>query len=122
MDDLSSLRTALGCIGFTNEAATAITTAYQQDIRDLEEVHFLTDTEVKNLFTFLRRPGGTINDAAGNSAPKIGITVSLRAENNLKLEAYFLIHRKRVSRPMVAADINLENVSTLRDLSNSEES
>ena len=122
MADLAALRTALGRLGFTNAAATAITAADQQDIGDLEELRFLTDTEVENLCKVIRRPGGTINDAAGNPVPNPGIPVTLRAENNLKLAAYFLRHRKRVSRPVVAADITLVNVCTLRDLRNSEES
>ena len=49
MADLAALRTALGRLGFTNAAATAITAPDQQDIGYLEELRFLTDTKVENL-------------------------------------------------------------------------
>ena len=114
MADLAALCTVIGLLGFTNAATTAITAEDQQYIGDLEELCFLTDTNVENLCKVLRRPGGTITDAEGNPFPNPSIPVSIHAYNNLKLSAEFLHHSKRVSSPVLAADVTLDP-STLSD-------
>ena len=117
--DVAALRTALGRIGFSNQAATAITTVQQID--SVEELGLLEDEAVYNLCKVTRKPGGTItNNAAVVGAPANisdpGTQVSLRAENNLKLTAYWLRHRVRTSRATTAADITLVNIRTVREL------
>ena len=112
----------LGRQGFINAAAADITAEDHQDIGDLEEFRFLTGTEVENLCKVLCYTGGTINYDSGNHVPNPGIKFPPHEENNLKLAAYFLHHRKRVSRPVLAAGITLANVRALSDLINSEES
>ena len=118
MADLAALRTALGRLGFTDEAANAITDT--QGINDLAELELLTDSEVENLCKVVRRPGGEVanpNAAVGqpNNVPNHGTAVSLRAENNLKLACFFLKFRTRTSRATTAAQITLDSVRVLRD-------
>ena len=55
MADLAALRTALGRLGFTDEAANAITDT--QGINDLAELELLTDSEVENHCKVLCFPG-----------------------------------------------------------------
>ena len=114
---LNALRTAITRMGFTDEAALAITTS--QGIDSLSELELLTDGEIENLCKVVRRPGGQVAQAAGAAAgqaqPNLGIAVSLKAENNLKLAAYFLRFRTRTSRTTVATDITAASVRALRD-------
>ena len=99
----AAMRAAYRRLGFTNQAAAAITD--DQDIDSVDELEMLTEEEIESLCKALRRPGGTIaNPDAGNAGapaeiPNPGINVSLRAETNLKLAGWFLKHRTRVSRP-----------------------
>ena len=122
---VNAVRAALGCLGFSNEAAVFIADA--QQMNSLAEFETLKDEEVENLCKVTRRPGGTIaNPLAGGQGqpatiPDPGVTVSLRAENNLKLACHFLHHRTRVSRAVTATDITTENVRTLRTLKDWEE-
>ena len=87
---LNTLRTALGCLGFTNAAAVFITD--QQGLDSHDEFHPLTDDKVEYLIKVTCHPGETIPNqapvAAGAPAvppiPNPGILVSLHSENNLK--------------------------------------
>lgn len=118
--DAAAIRTALQRIGFTIPASQAIT--IDQGIDSLDEIRYLKDSEVENLCKVIRRPGGTINNPAGEgNIPNPGESVSLRAENNLKLMAYYLRHRARVSRQTQPADITLENIRSVKELRESEE-
>ena len=113
-----AIRTALGCLGYTGAAQIFITDA--QALNTLEEFCILTDSEVESLVKVIRRPGGTIADPAPGAAPDIripnpGVTVSLRAEFNLKLTCYFLRHKHKTSRTVNANDITLANLRALRD-------
>ena len=83
----------------------------------MEELKILTDGEIKNLCKVTRRPGG-INPITNVS--NLGIQVSLRAENNLKLASFFLKHKVRTRRVAVATNITLDNVRLLRELRESE--
>ena len=96
----------------------------------IDELGFLKDSEAVNLCrVLLGRPDGLIpNDAAGIAAGgpasftnPAGMTVSLRAENNLKLACYYFCHRIRVSHTTTPVDITQENVRALLKLYNSEE-
>ena len=120
----AATRTALGRLGFNNAAALRITD--QQDLIDLDEFQLLTDAEVGNLCKVLRKPGGQIpNPDAGNAgAPAMiydpGVSVSLRAENNLKLACYWLRHNVRVSRDATPAMITLVSIRSVQGLRDSE--
>ena len=93
---LNALRTALGCLGFTNAAAMFITD--HQGLDSLDEFHPLTDDEVENVIKVTHHPGGTIPNpapvVAGAPAlppiPNPRIPVSLCAENSLQLMCYLL--------------------------------
>lgn len=113
-----ALCAALIRMGFTANAATCITEEQGQD--SLAELTLLTDSEIENLCKVVRRPGGLMaNPNAGDGAPanipNPGISVSLRAENNLKLACYFLRYKVRTSRGVVATEITLANVRALRN-------
>jgi hypothetical protein len=88
MAELIALRTALQRLGFSQAASLAITD--EQALDSLDELKLLVDSEVKDLCTALRKPGGLIanpNNAAGQAAqiPDPGVKVPLRAETNLKM-------------------------------------
>ena len=100
-----SLRSAYVRIGFSDEAALVITDA--QGIDCMEELKILTDGEIKNRCKVIRRPVG-INPIT--SVANIGIHVSLRTENNLKLDSFFLKNKGSTVRVAVPTDITLDNV------------
>ena len=119
------MRAAYVRIGLTQEASEAITD--EQDIDTCEELGFLTDVEIESLCKTIRRPGGTITnpDAGVDEQPGVipnpGIPVSLRAENNLKLAAWFVRHRVRTSRATAPADITLNSGRSIKELRLTEE-
>jgi hypothetical protein len=114
------MRTAFTRIGFSNEAAAAIVN--REGIDDPEELALLTDTDVINLCKVVRRPGGTLpNPQAGNAGepatlPNYGIAVSLRAETNMNLAAYYARFRDKTSRITTAAELILDPIRSVRGL------
>ena len=126
MAAVAAMRAAYGRIGFTQEALVAITD--EQDIDTCEELGFLSDVEMESLCKAVHRPGGTIANPdagiAGQPAniPNPGIQVSLRAENNLKLAAWLVRHKIRISRDIAPADITLQAVRAIKELRQAEES
>ena len=110
-----ALRSAYVRIGFSPEAALVITDA--QDIDCMEEFKILTDGDINNMCKVIRRPGGinTITNVAN-----LGLQVSLRAENNLKLASFFPKNKIRTGRVAVATDITLDSIRLLRELKESE--
>ena len=110
MADPAAWRTALGRLGFSNEAA-AIIVADGYD--NLSEYESMTDEDVTSLCKTVRRPGGTIQQD-GNDAPNPGLAVSTRAELNLKLTVFWLRFRKNTSRTTAPADILLNTVREFR--------
>ena len=81
MADPAAMRQALIRLGFTQDAANAIT--QDQGIDSMEELKTLKDSEVKDLCDVVRKPGGTIpnpNAAVAGQPATIrdpGIKVSL---------------------------------------------
>ena len=110
-----ALPSAYARIGFSAEAALVITDA--QGIDCMEDLEIITDEEIENLCKFIRRPGGinTITNIAN-----LGLQVSLRAKNNLKLASFFLKHISRTGRVAVPTNITLNSVRILRELKESE--
>ena len=89
----AAIRTALVRIGFVDAAAGAI--VEDQGIDSLEEIRLLTDNEITNLSKLFRRPGRTVPGVGGAAAAPVanpGIQVNARAENNMKLLAFYLRH------------------------------
>ena len=99
-----------------------------QDIVSYEELGFLSDVEVESLYKTVYYPGGPIANPyagiAGQPAtiPNTGIQVSLRAENNLKLAAWFVRHKVKTSRQIVPANITLQAICAIKELRQAEES
>jgi hypothetical protein len=76
------------------------------------------EDDVGNMIKQVNQAGGTFTVRTGNEAvktPTVGLKVSLRAENNLKLCVYFLKHMERVQRVPTAASITLEVVHVYRE-------
>ena len=105
------LQSAYVRIELSTESALVITDT--QGIDSMEEIKILTDGEIKNLCKVIRRPGGinTITNVAN-----LGIQISLRAKNNLKLASFFLKYKVRNGRVAVETDITLDNVRLLGKL------
>ena len=89
----------------------------------LEELHLLTDDDVKTLCTVTHCPSGTI-DNSNVPAPQaglhpqvanLGIMVTQHAKNNLKSASYYLKNRGETSRIVTPADITLSNICTQRE-------
>jgi hypothetical protein len=74
-------------IGLTREAAGYMTRACNVD--SLDEVKWMDgEDDVENMIKLVNRPGGTFTVGYDNddmTTPNVGLQVSLRAENNLKL-------------------------------------
>lgn len=119
---MNAMRTALQRLGFTVPAAHAITD--DQGMDSLDELRILEDSDVENLCKVVRRPGGTVPgaDADAPAVPNPGISVSLRAENNLKLAAFWLRHRWRISRATAPQDVTIANIRSVLQLRNTEDS
>ena len=88
------LCTTLCGLGFTQQAAACIVD--QQGFATPEDFATLTDNEVSDVCKVTRRPGGL--DVNGD--PNAGITVSIVAENDLKLFCFYSRHKQRTSRPL----------------------
>ena len=91
-----ALRSAYGRIWFYSEADLVITDA--QSIDSMEELKIITDGDIENMYKVIRRPGG-INPIT--NIANLGLQVSLRAENNLKLDSFFLKHKIKTGRVAV---------------------
>ena len=100
-----ALRAVLRGIGFSQDAATYIVDS--QGFDTAEDFAMLSDDEATNLCKVTRRPGGLNNQ----NNPNPGLTVSLKAENNLKLMCFYYRYRQRTSRPLT---INLATTDTIR--------
>jgi hypothetical protein len=116
MAAVNAMRTMFVRIGFTNTASQVIVD--EQGMDSLDEIRLLTDDEIESLCKVIRRPGGTIPGPNPGDAPvnNPGTPVNLRAENHLKLLAFFLRHQERVGRVPVAANITLDTIRSLREL------
>jgi hypothetical protein len=96
------------------------------NVDSLDEVKWMDgEDDVGNMIKRVNRPGGTVTVDTGNEAvttPNVGLHVSLRAENNLKLCVYFLKHMERVQRVPTSASITLEVVRGYREQQQYEDS
>jgi hypothetical protein len=125
MANVNAFRTTLRGLGFSIDAARSITD--DQEIATIEELSILDAEGVVDLCKALRRPGGTIlnpnrNDPGQpNQIPNPGTNIPLRAQENLKLAAYYVRHYQRISRPLLPTDITLVSVRGLRSLKEHED-
>jgi hypothetical protein len=116
MAALNAMRTMLQRIGFSAAASQVLVD--EQGMDTLAEIQLLTDDEIENLCKVVRRPGGTVPGPNPGDAPvnNPGTPVNLRAENHLKLLAFFLRHQERVSRDTNVANVTLDTIRTVREL------
>jgi hypothetical protein len=117
MSEVTAIATIMESLGFTWGSAGYMTRACNVD--SLDEVKWMDgEDDVKNTIKRLNRPGGTLTVGYGIytvTTPNVGLQISLRAENNLKLCVYFLQHMERVHRVPTAASITLEVVRGYRE-------
>jgi hypothetical protein len=109
----AQIRTALGRLGFSNDCADFIVT--NQGMDTLDEFRIMDETEIESLCRVCRKPGGTtqVNDVRVNHP---GHNVPMKAENNLKLMAFYLKFQHNTSTTVTPADITVENVRGLHAL------
>jgi hypothetical protein len=123
MSEVTAIATILERLGFTRESEGYMTRACNVD--SLDEVKWMDgEDDVENMIKWVNLPGGTFAVGSGADAVKttnVGLQVSLRAENNLKLCVYFLKHMERVQRVPTAASITLEMVRGYREQQRYEE-
>ena len=95
---MAAIRSLYTRMGFSVTAAQSMVD--EQGLTSLDDIKVLTDQRVEALCKVIRRPGGReANVAPGDpGAANLGIQVSLKAENNLMLAAYWLRHQDRFSR------------------------
>ena len=118
---MNAMRTAMQELGFTIPAAQAI--CNDQGMDNLEEIHILDNLDIENLCKVVRCPGGTVPtaDPQAPAVPNPIVSMSLRAENNLNLAAFWLHHCWCISHLTVPPDITIDNISSVLALRNSKE-
>jgi hypothetical protein len=117
MSSVSTIRTMLERLGFSQAAATYLTGTC--GINSLDDIAYLegiddVDTTIKGV----TNPGGTVTTGTGETtvtSRNNGIPVSIRAVANLKLCVYYFKHMDRVQRRPIANTINLVLVRSYRD-------
>jgi hypothetical protein len=117
MSPVTSIRTMLQRFGFSDAAATYLTSTCGID--SLDEIAYLdgiddVDTTIKGV----TNPGGTVTMGEGTSrftSRNNGIPIFIRAVANLNLCVYYLKHMERVQRKPVPKEINLVLVHSYRD-------
>jgi hypothetical protein len=117
MSAVTSIRTMLQSFGFSDAAATYLTSTCGID--SLDEIAYLdgiddVDTTIKGV----TNPGGTVTMVEGTyrvTSRNNVIPVSIRAVANLKLCVYYLKHMERVQRKPVPNAINLVLVRSYWD-------
>ena len=107
---------ALVHLGFSMEAAIL-------GMGSLEELHLLTDDDVKTLCKVTCCSGSTM-DNPNQPAPKTGlhaqianpgIPVAQQAKSNLKLVTYYLKYKEKTSRVVTPASITFSNIHELQE-------
>ena len=125
--NLAALRAVLVRKGTTTEVVNEVTAT--PGIDTIEELRILTDDEVETLCRAIHHPGVMPNpafNATGGVAAALaagipaqvtntGHMILARAENNIKLAAYFLRFKEHTSWAPDAAIITLGNVHSLLD-------
>ena len=83
MAEPAALRTCLNGLGFTQEAAAYVVN--KQGFDSVDDYLLLSDEEATNICKITRRPGGQTDEGQ----PNAGVTVSLKAENHLKMPCFY---------------------------------
>ena len=113
-------------LGFLMEAAIFIQD--DQGMSSLEELHLLTNNNVKTLCKVTHHLGSTVNNPIVPTPQSVlhlqvtnpGIPVAQHAKNYLKLVSYYLMYKENTSRAVTLADITLSNIHQQREHCNLE--
>jgi hypothetical protein len=123
MSEVTAIAKILESLGLTRETAGYTTQACNVD--SLDEVKWMDgEDDVENMIKRVNHPVGTDTFIDGTEAltpTTVGLQVSLRAENNLKLCVYYLKHMERVHHVPTSACITLEVVHGYREQQRDEE-
>jgi hypothetical protein len=117
--NVSAFRNAFVRLSFSVEAAT-----YLVETQGLNSIQALQDLDAKTAATVckaVRRPGGAIAGPHNVQIPNPGVEVSIKAESNLILLAFWARHLLRVSRTAGPADITDANIRSVKELMEDEE-
>jgi hypothetical protein len=124
MSSVSTIRTMLQRLGFSEDVATYLTCTC--GIESLDEIAYLDDVDdVDTTIKGITNLGGMVTTGSGTTSVTScnnGIPVSIRAVSNLKLCVYYLKHMERVQRKPVANTINLALVHSYQDQQRHEDS
>ena len=101
----AAFRTFYGRMEFSVNVRNELTGP--QGINSGAELAKLTDKQVSDLCKVIRKEGGP--------GPG-GLPISLRAEMNMQLAAYYCRFRQKTSRPIVTAQLTIDNIETVRAL------
>ena len=94
-EQVELVRNALVRMGFDEDQSIFLTD--NQGLGTLSAYSFLTDKDVDNLGSVIRKPGGTIRRGT-RDVPNPGFSVSYVALKNLKLMCFFIRFKERTSR------------------------
>ena len=110
------LRAMLQNIGFQQDAATYIVDT--QGFDNAQDYADMTNSDIENICKITRRPGG---QNAANNGPNNGISVSMKAEKNLKMVAFYYRYQIRTSRPLIINNATPNNITRFRMLMEAED-
>ena len=115
----NAAHTMFGHISFSNEAPHIL--VKNQALVELEDIHDLTNKEVKSICKKIASPGGMIADPnsgapAGAQIPYPGMNIPIQAETNFKLLCFFLHHKQSTLQAVMHANVTMDNLRPLKDL------
>jgi hypothetical protein len=119
-------------LGITEAATRAALN--QQGLQSFDDFLTLTEKDISEICTNLRKPGGTIPNPAYNAAapvvgipatiPNPGINVGHVFEKRLKMLRFYLLHLQRIQRNMTPATATLARLTTcynMKEIEDNEE-
>jgi hypothetical protein len=117
MSSVTTLRTMLQHLGFSDDSATYLTGTCGID--SLDEIAYLDGVDdVDTMIKGVMNPGGTVTTGTGSAAVTSfnnGIPFSSRAVANLKLCVYYMKYTERVPCKPVVKSISLTLFRSYRD-------
>ena len=114
--DPAAFRTSLTRICFSIPAVAYIVAPAGQGIL-FEDLLDLANEDITTLCSALCRPGGMINDAAGNSIRNPGIPVSALAERRLEIVIYIArLYARRITRTLTPVMISIDEARNAQTL------
>jgi hypothetical protein len=119
-------------LGITDGATRAALN--QQGLQSFDDFLTLTEKDIEEICSNLRKPGGTIPNPAYNAAaplpgvaamiPNPGIGIGHVFEKRLKMLRFYLLHLQRIQRNMTPAAASLARLTTcynMKEIEDNEE-